>query len=76
MEMGVALEILKLLEREPRQSPQTIALKIPNGLSSIKTALVTLSDTGLVIPIAHGVYEITDLGRLILKEKSGGEASP
>jgi len=67
--MGVALEILKLLETSPRQSPQSMAEALPYGVSSIKSSLVTLLDLGHVDRLAHGIYEITESGKDVLHQQ-------
>ena len=67
--MGVALEILKLLETSPRQSPQSMAEALPYGVSSIKSSLVTLLDLGHVSRVVHGLYEITESGKDVLHQQ-------
>lgn len=67
--MGVALEILKLLEKLPRQSPQSMARALPYGVSSIKVSLVTLLDLGHVNRVVHGLYEITESGKRVLHQQ-------
>ena len=71
--MGVGLEILKLLEEKPRQSPQSMANALPYGISSIKTSLVTLRGLKQVKRLTHGIYEITKLGELVLHQNLGQE---
>ena len=65
-QMGVSLEILKLLEHEPRQTPDFIETKLEYRISSVKTALVYLADMNLVKRVSHGLYVITELGKYVL----------
>ena len=65
-QMGVCLEILNLLEKEPRQSPDLIEESLEYSLSSVSTALVYLKDMNLVKRVSRGLYIITDLGKYVL----------
>ena len=62
----VAKDILKLLEKEPRLTPKMMEGQLAYGRASIKSSIVTLKQLKLVRRIAQGLYEITDLGVLVL----------
>ena len=75
-QMGVCLEILSLLEKEPRQSPDLIEERLEYSLSSVSTALVYLKDMSLVKRVSRGLYVITELGKYVLHHPlnvNGGE---
>jgi predicted transcriptional regulator len=65
--MGISTEILKILSREPRQTPQTLQKVNGASISTIRNALVVLSDLGLTQKKARGLYEITPLGQHVLE---------
>lgn len=66
--MGVALEILKILREEPRHTSGTLQKRLNVSRSSVKIALMTLADVGLVTQEVRGVYGITPLGREVLDQ--------
>ena len=65
----VATDILKLLEKEPRLTPKMMEEQLTYGRASIKSSIVTLKQLNLVRRIAQGLYEITELGILVLHHK-------
>ena len=66
--LGTSREILKLLNLEPRHTIISMMEKLNLSRSSIKMALLSMTDTRLVKKEARGLYIITDLGRKALKE--------
>ena len=66
--LGTSLEILKLLDSEPRHTIKSMMKKLDLSRSSIKMALLSMTNTRLVKTEAKGLYVITDLGRKALKE--------
>ena len=66
--LGTSLEILKLLDSEPRHTIKSMMKKLDLSRSSIKLALLSMTNTRLVKTEAKGLYVITDLGRKALKE--------
>ena len=66
----IANRILLLLRESPRQTPQSIASRLNASVSTIRNALVILSDLKLVEAKVRGLYEITPLGERLLKETS------
>ena len=65
-QMGVCLEVLKLLEEKPRLSPDLIEKSVKYSISSVRTALVYLKDMNHVARVSHGLYVITELGLYVL----------
>lgn len=66
--MEIALGILRVLAKEPRQTPQTLQEKLGVSLSSIKSALRFLHELDHIKRLAHGLYIITPLGEYILRK--------
>ena len=66
----IASKILLLLKKSPRQTPQSIASRLNASVSTIRNALVILSDLKLVEARVRGLYEITQLGERLLKDIS------
>ena len=71
--LGTSLEILKLLDSEPRHTIKSMMKKLSLSRSSIKMALLSMTNTRLVKTEAKGLYVITDLGREVLRD---AEAEP
>lgn len=73
---GVAVEILKLLENEPKITPALMEAMLPHSGGTIKAALHYLVSLGHVKTIARGLYVITDIGTCVLhhlsSQSSGG----
>jgi len=67
---GVANRILLLLKESPRQTPISIAGRLNASVSTVRNALVILSDLKLVEARVRGLYEITPLGERLLKDTS------
>jgi predicted transcriptional regulator len=67
----IASKILSLLKESPRQTPQSIAGRLNASVSTIRNALVILSDLKLVEAKVRGLYEITSLGERLLRDISG-----
>ena len=67
---GIANRILLLLKESPRQTPISIAGRLNASVSTIRNALVILSDLKLVEAKVRGLYEITPLGERLLKDTS------
>lgn len=66
---GVAVEILKLLEKEPKITPALMETMLPHYTrGSIKAALHYLTSLGHVSTLARGLYVITDLGKCVLRQ--------
>ena len=66
-DMGVALDVLKALEEESRQSPEMLDEKLPQyTLSYIKSSLTYLTEMSHVKRVVRGMYEITELGKYVL----------
>ena len=70
--MGVELDVLKILERIPRQSPKMVQKNLKNvekleySIFQIKNALNYHAGSGHVTRVARGIYEITELGKYVL----------
>ena len=69
-DLGIANRILLLLKESPRQTPKSIAGWLNASVSTIRNALVILSDLKLVEAKVRGLYEITALGERLLKDTS------
>jgi len=67
---GIANRILLLLKESPRQTPISIAGRLNASVSTVRNALVILSDLKLVEAEVRGLYEITALGERLLKDTS------
>lgn len=67
----IANKILLLLKESPRQTPQSIAGRLNASISTIRNALVILSDLKLVETKVRGLYEITPLGERLLRDILG-----
>ncbi len=67
---GVAVEILKILNTDPKQSPEMLDHNLPYSRGSIKAALHYLSSLGHVSTVARGFYVITELGECVLRHLS------
>ena len=67
---GVAVEILKLLDNEPKITPALMEAMLPYSGGTIKAALHYLSSLGHVSTIARGLYVITELGTCVLRQLS------
>jgi len=65
--MGISVEILKILSKEPRQTPQSLQKAYKASISTVRNTLVVLSDLGLTRKKARGLYEITPLGQYVLE---------
>ena len=65
---GVAVEILKLLQEEAKQSPAMMDSKLPHSIGSIKVALHYLTSLGHVSKVARGLYVITEIGTCVLRQ--------
>jgi predicted transcriptional regulator len=68
---ALVLEILQLLASEPRQTPQSISNKLGASISSVKAVLQYHYEVGHVKRVAHGLYEITELGKYVLQKNVG-----
>jgi len=66
----IANRILLLLKESPRQTPKSIAGRLNASISTVRNALVILSDLKLVETRVRGLYEITPSGERLLKETS------
>ena len=64
-----ALEILQAIGRKPRITPVMIAEELNMKQQVVRNVLQTLSELGLVITAARGVYEISETGEQILQKK-------
>jgi len=69
----VAPEILWLLRNKPRQTPKMMSLELDYNNATIKMALTPMNSLGLVKKIAHGLYEITELGEYVLHQIRSSE---
>ena len=65
--MPIALDILRILEKEPRQTPQILHEKLDVSLSGIKSTLGNLHELKLVSRQARGLYMISALGKHVLE---------
>jgi len=66
----IANRILLLLKESPRQTPISIAGRLNASVSTVRNALVILSDLKLVEAKVRGLYEITAFGERLLKDTS------
>lgn len=65
--MGIAMDILRVLEETPRLSPEIINEKLPQyTIAYLKSTLTYLTDQHQVSRIVRGIYEITELGKYVL----------
>ena len=64
---ALVIEIMRLLDKEPRQTPQLISEKLGKPISSVKSALKYLYELKHVKRVSHGLYEITELGEYVLR---------
>ena len=66
---NVAMEVLKIIKRNPRISPALIHNKMKKGVafSIVEFALRTLRETEEVETLARGLYVLTDKGVKTLK---------
>ena len=69
--MALELKILQLLASEPRQTPQSISNKLDAPISTVKAVLQYHYGAGHVKKVAHGLYEITELGKYVLQKNIG-----
>ena len=65
---GVGHKILRLLRDKPRQTPPSIAKELQLSVTTVRNALVILSDVSVVEAGVRGLYEITPLGVHVLKK--------
>jgi predicted transcriptional regulator len=75
-ELGLAKEILGILNKEPRQTPQSILGKLGVSMSAIRNSLMVLSDLKLVETEARGLYRITPLGQYVLENMLKEQGKP
>jgi len=61
---NLALEVMKVISRNPRITPVMIHDKLKNGLNynALEYILRTLRETGEVNTIVRGVYVLTEKG--------------
>jgi len=61
---NMAMEVLRIIHRNPRVTPVLIhdKMKKATNFSTLEFALRTLRETGLVDTLARGIYVITDKG--------------
>ena len=70
--MGVELDVLRVLEKVPRQSPKMVKKylkdveKLDYSISQVKNALNYHAGSGHATRVARGIYEITELGKYVL----------
>ena len=65
-DMGVSLDVLQALKEEARQTPEMLDEKLPYSYSHIKSALSYLAEMNHVVRVVRGMYEITELGLIVL----------
>ncbi|MGD0177751.1 MAG: hypothetical protein ABSC50_13110 [Candidatus Bathyarchaeia archaeon] len=71
MNVGIdltALEVLQAISRKPRITPIMISDDLKMKQQSVRNILLTLSELGLVVNAARGVYEISEIGQEILEK--------
>jgi Mn-dependent DtxR family transcriptional regulator len=66
--LGVAVEILELLEQRPRLNVELISRRVPVSRRYVKDALTHLVGLGLIVRISRGMYELSPLGRKLLEQ--------
>ena len=66
---NLALEVMKVISRNPRITPVMIHDKLKNGLNynALEYVLRTLRETGEVKTIVRGVYVLTEKGTQTLQ---------
>jgi Mn-dependent DtxR family transcriptional regulator len=64
----IAIDILKLLNEKPRVSPIMIAKTLRTSEQYVRNVLIVLSELKLVSTPARGIYEITDIGKVVLQK--------
>ena len=67
MMMG-SVEVLEALKIMPRMSPSMISKKLEINAQYVRNDIRVLSELKLVKKPAHGIYEITSLGEVVLAE--------
>lgn len=72
----VAVEILKIVEQNPRITPLEISKKLGISLQYIRNTLRTLTELKLLETPVRGVYVLTELGKHILKQISNAQPTP
>ena len=73
---NLALEVMKVISRNPRITPVMIHDKLKNGLNynALEYVLRTLRETGEVETIVRGVYVLTEKGSQTLRSSEKTEA--
>jgi len=66
---NLALEVMKVISRNPRITPVMIHDKLKNGLNynALEYVLRTLRETGEVKTIVRGIYVLTEKGSQTLR---------
>jgi Mn-dependent DtxR family transcriptional regulator len=62
----VAVDILKIVEQNPRITPIEISKKLKTSAQYVRNTLRTLTELGLVETPVRGVYILTSLGKQVL----------
>jgi predicted transcriptional regulator len=75
-ELGLARKILEILNKEPRQTPQSILSRLGVSMSAIRNNLMVLSDLKLVETEARGLYRITPFGQYVLESLLKEQGKP
>ena len=72
---NLALEVVKVIARNPRITPVMIHDKLKNGLNynALEYVLRTLRETGEVKTIVRGVYILTEKGSQTLQNSNTTE---
>lgn len=63
----VAIEILKIVQENPRITPAEISQKMGISVQYTRNTLRVLSELELVATAVRGIYLITDLGKTVLE---------
>lgn len=70
----IAIEILRVIEQNPRITPLEISRKLTISTQYVRNTVRILTELGLVETPVRGVYVVTDLGKYVLNKQTKKEA--
>jgi predicted transcriptional regulator len=69
----ITIEILRVIEQNPRVTPLEISRKLKISTQYVRNTVRTLTELGLVETPVRGVYVITELGKYVLNKQTKKE---
>jgi len=66
----IAIEILRVIEQNPRVTPLEISCKLKISTQYVRNTVRILTELGLVETPVRGVYVITELGKYVLNKQT------